>query len=405
MSHRRLRPLIAASLLVLIVPAAASAAPAGDVSIRVEGSTATLAGPAVVRTVDGAFTKAAAAGPPATCSSTSIGGALETLTAGGWNGTNGSVGMSLETILGETHLFTSDAYWNLYVNDAPASMGICTQELSPGDRVLVAPSCTGADTPTCFSGDPLELAGPATAPPGARVTLHADEYTVTFGSAPDFINTTTPAPSAGATITGAGQTVTTDAAGNATVTLAASAGPQGFTVTKGDRVRGTAVVCATTGADGACAPVQAQAGGRPAATCATNGHDGKCGTADKTPPYARIAAISNGQRFAKGRGPRALRGTVATEPAGLKSLRLRLTRNDDGRCSAYDGTKERFVRTKRCAASAGRTFAIGTAQDFSYLLPRRLGAGRYVLDVFAVDGAGNRGQLTRGQSRVVFHVR
>ena len=60
-SHRRLRPLIAASLLVLIVPAAASAAPAGDVSIRVEGSTATLAGPAVVRTVDGAFTKAAAA--------------------------------------------------------------------------------------------------------------------------------------------------------------------------------------------------------------------------------------------------------------------------------------------------------------------------------------------------------
>ena len=50
--------------------------------------------------------------------------------------------------------------------------------------------------------------------------------------------------------------------------------------------------------------------------------------------------------------------------------------------------------------SQRRTFAIGTAQDFSYLLPRRLGAGRYVLDVFAVDGAGNRGQLTRGQSRV-----
>ena len=263
MSHRRLRPLIAASLLVLIVPAAASAAPAGDVSIRVEGSTSTLAGPAVVRTVDGAFTKVATAGPPATCSSTSIGGALETLTAGGWNGTNGSVGMSLETILGETHLFASDAYWNLYVNDAPASMGICTQELSPGDRVLVAPSCTGADTPTCFSGDPLELAGPATAPPGARVTLHADEYTVTFGSAPDFINTTTPVPSAGATITGAGQTVTTDAAGNATVTLAASAGPQGFTVTKGDRVRGTAVVCATTGADGACAPRPGPGGRRP----------------------------------------------------------------------------------------------------------------------------------------------
>ena len=72
MSHRRLRPLIAASLLTLIIPAAASAEPAGDVSIRVEGSTATLAGPAVVRTVDGAFTKAASAGAPVTCSSTSV---------------------------------------------------------------------------------------------------------------------------------------------------------------------------------------------------------------------------------------------------------------------------------------------------------------------------------------------
>ncbi len=404
-SRRLLRPLIAASLFSLIVPVVASAAPAGDVSIRVEGSSATLAGPAVVRTVDGAFTKVAASGPPASCPSTSIGGALETLTTGGWNGSNGSVGMSLETILGETHLFTSDAYWNLFVNDAPASMGICTQQVSPGDRVLIAPSCTGADTPTCFSGDPLELAGPATAPPGSGVTLHADEYTVTFGTAPDFINTTAPTPSAGATVTGAGQTVATDAAGNAAVTLAATAGPQVFTVTKGDRVRGTAVVCATTGSDGACGPRQVQAGVGPSATCATNGHDGKCGTADRTPPYARISTIRNGQRFGKGHGPRALTGSVAVEPAGLRSLRLRLTRSDHGRCSTYDATKERFVRTKRCSAAAGRTFAIGTAQEFSYLLPRRLGRGRYVLDVFAVDGAGNRGTLTRGQSRVVFHVR
>src|SRR3954466_7370052 len=67
-SHRRLRPLIAASLLVLILPAAAPAPPAGDVSIRVEGSTSTLAGPAVVRTVDGAFTKGAPPGPPPTSS-------------------------------------------------------------------------------------------------------------------------------------------------------------------------------------------------------------------------------------------------------------------------------------------------------------------------------------------------
>src|SRR6185436_13416009 len=54
-SRRISRPLLAAWLLSLIIPVAAQAAPAGDVSIRVEGATATLAGPAVVRTTDGAF--------------------------------------------------------------------------------------------------------------------------------------------------------------------------------------------------------------------------------------------------------------------------------------------------------------------------------------------------------------
>jgi hypothetical protein len=399
-SRRSQRPLIAASLFItFLLPAAAAAAPAGDVSIRVEGSSATLAGPAVVRTVDGTFTKVAASGPPATCSSTAIGGALETLTAGNWNGTNGAFGLSVETILGETHLFNSDAYWSLYVNDVPASSGICQQELAPGDRVLIAPVCTGADTPTCFSGGPLELSGPATAAPGATVALHADEYTISA----DFTSSTS-APSAGAAITGAGNAATTDAAGNATVTLAATAGPQVFTVTKGDRIRGTAVVCATTGSDGACGLTNPRAGTGPSAQCATNGHDGKCGTIDRTPPFAHIAGIGNGQRFARGRGPRTLRGTVATEPAGLRSVRLRLTRNDDGRCSYFDATRERFVRTRRCSAKAGRSFALGTAPDFSYLLPERLGTGRYVFDVFVVDAVGNRGILTRGQSRVVFHV-
>jgi hypothetical protein len=399
-SRRIPKPFIAASLLIsLLLPTAAVAAPAGDVSIRVEGSAATLAGPTVVRTVDGTFTKVATSGPPATCSSTAIGGALEQVTGGSWNGANGSFGLSVDTILGETHLFTSDAYWSLYVNDVPASSGVCQQELAPGDRVLIAAVCSAADTPTCFSGGPLELVGPATAAPGATVALHADEYTISA----DFTSSTS-APSAGASITGPGTAVTTDAAGNATVTLAATPGPQAFRVTKGDRIRGTAVICATTGSDGACGPASAQAGTGPTAQCATNGHDGKCGTTDRTPPYAHIAGIANGQHFARSRGPRTLQGTVATEPAGLRSVRLRLTRNDHGRCSFFDATRERFVRTRRCSAKAGRSFALGTSPDFSYLLPERLGAGRYVFDVFVVDAVGNRGILTRGQSRVVFHV-
>jgi hypothetical protein len=400
-SRRPWRPFAAVVLLALAVPVAASAAPAGDVSIRVEGAAATLAGPATVRTTDGTFLKEATSGGPATCSSTSIGGALQTLTGGAWSGANGSFGLSLDTILGETHLFSSDAFWNLYVNDVPASNGICAQELAPGDRVLIAASCTGADTPTCLSGDPLELGGPATAAPGATVTLHADEWTVTLGSAPDYVNTSAAAPSAGATVSGAGQTVTTDAAGNATVRLASSTGSQAFAVTKGDRIRGTFVVCATSGSDGACGPAPVTAEAR----CATNGHDGKCGTRDTTPPYARLTGVRNGATYARGRGPRTLAGTIADGPKGLASVRLRITRNDRGRCSTYDAARERWVTTKRCAASAGRSFAVGTSPSFSYLLPARLGRGRYVLDVLAVDAGGNRGPLARGTSRAVFRVR
>ena len=43
--------------------------------------------------------------------------------------------------------------------------------------------------------------------------------------------------------------------------------------------------------------------------------------------------------------------------------------------------------------------------NWSYLLPSRLPAGRYVLDVKAVDRAGNsQGRFVRGRSRVVFAV-
>src|SRR5690348_4955501 len=104
----------------------------GAVSRRISRSLLAALLLSLLVTADGAFTKIATSGPPAACSGTSVGGALETLTAGAWGGANGSVGLSLDTILGETHLFTSGAYWNLLVNDVPASMGICTQELSPG---------------------------------------------------------------------------------------------------------------------------------------------------------------------------------------------------------------------------------------------------------------------------------
>ena len=152
------------------------------------------------------------------------------------------------------------------------------------------------------------------------------------------------------------------------------------------------------------------------------GDDGTCGTtkpgatpapgptttaptpvpaADRTAPKAHLAKLANGAKFAAGKGPRALAGTVDADPSGIVAVKLRLTRRSGGRCAYYSGRKEAFRSTK-----CGRAFffKIGDDADWSYLLPQRLTKGRYVLDVVAIDRAGNRDTLERGRSRVVFTV-
>jgi hypothetical protein len=54
----------------------------------------------------------------------------------------------------------------------------------------------------------------------------------------------------------------------------------------------------------------------------------------------------------------------------------------------------------------GRWFAVGDRAQWSYLLPARLGRGRWVLDVEVTDRTGRRDTtLQRGRNRVVFFVR
>jgi len=183
----------------------------------------------------------------------------------------------------------------------------------------------------------------------------------------------------------AGQT--TGADGTVKVVLAAS-GPQSFKASKAGTVRSNRVT-----------------------VCATNGLDGVCGPRDRTPPVAGIRGIREGQRFARNKGPRRLRVHVDPDPSGLRAVKLRLTRNDHGRCSYFSGGSERFrrnrlIRGKRCGAERGYWFDVGAEFDINYLLPRRLSRGRYVLDVTAIDNANNRDtERQRGRNRVVFHVR
>ena len=48
----------------------------------------------------------------------------------------------------------------------------------------------------------------------------------------------------------------------------------------------------------------------------------------------------------------------------------------------------------------GRWFSAGDRQDWSYLLPKRLGRGRYRLEAYGIDGVLNRGPIKRIGFRV-----
>jgi nitrogen fixation protein FixH len=105
-------------------------------------------------------------------------------------------------------------------------------------------------------------------------------------------------------------------------------------------------------------------------------------------------------------GVRASSGAaLQPDPSGIRRVKLRLTRNAGGRCSAYSNRRERFV-TRPCGARHGWYFTVATRSDWRYLLPARLPRGRYVLDVKATDGAFNVDRTRRrGENRVVFRVR
>jgi hypothetical protein len=143
----------------------------------------------------------------------------------------------------------------------------------------------------------------------------------------------------------------------------------------------------------------------PPAPCVHNGDDGLCGTPDHKFTYGFIKSIREHQHFAKRHGPRELQGTSDPDPSGIKDVQLRLTRNDHGHCSTFSGARLRFVAMKRCGARRGTWFSIGSKADWTYLLPKALGRGRYVLDLKTTDGAGNADdQLARTRNRVVFFV-
>jgi hypothetical protein len=337
-----------------LVVAAALAAPAyagPTVTVRVEGDAATLLERTQVTLPDSG--NDLCGGKPGT-----VAQALDIATQGNWDRQPFA-----STILGETHAFGPESdYWALW-NGAGGDyvyslVGVCDRVMAPGEEALFLVDRTPAPT-FASTGFPLGLRGvPAAVQAGTQVTVTVVRFSLDG----------TASPAGGATVAGGGATATTDAAGHATLSFPTP---------------GPAVVKAS-------APGLVVSAAEHLTVSATPVGPGTGGTAvagkDVTAPTATLAGLK--KTYARGRGPRELRGTVSADPSGIKSVRLAVTRRAHGRCWAFAGDRERFVR-HRCGG--WKSFRIGDRVDWSYLLPHRLGTGRYTIRVIAIDKAGNDG--------------
>jgi hypothetical protein len=372
----KLRSLAGLAAAMSLIPAPAVAAPV-TVDLRIEGPTNTLfegqvttdvrpfrfTGDPAEHTCDGT---AAIGGPspvPVPTRGAAVAEAAERTPfaiAGTWHP---QFGASFTSIAGESVAFDpgSNRFLVEYENGQSAQLGACADGIQPGDDVLFAYG-TGSEPL-------LELSGPATARTGQTITVRVTDAR-------------NGAPVAGVAVGGA----QTGADGSATIGPLGSSGEHEFKAIKAGAIRSNRLRVQVSAAGGVTTPPGLLPGS----------------TADTVAPLARIAGIRDGRRFSRRRAPRELRGTVADDPSGLRAVKLRLTRRLGSACWYFSGSRERF-RRRRCGTN--HAFKVGEEASWSYLLPARLPRGRYVLEVYAIDRAGNRDVAERGRNRVVFSVR
>jgi len=426
--------LIAGSALAAL-PTVASAGTPATVPVRVIG----LSGNVLLNTsVTTNTTPVDKDGNPAdTCTGTSALGALNDATQGNWVGAwdGSSLGYEVDGIEGLTFPSFSnspDAYWAEWIGQqgtgtTPDQLvsgdGGCADELGPqpsgeaisvANEVLFFAQCdaTGPDCPNgATSPDPLAFTAPSVAQVGTPIAVEVTKY----DNANSFIDNPSPAasPASGATVSAGPVSAQTNAQGAATLTFSTTgtftlqASGAGFVPAQ------TQTICVHNGNDGNCGTTAPPTVTTPTTNTATSTTTsttstavaGVVGTSVKAGPAvaAYAASVLNSHVYATGKGPRTLAGHVTTTGT-LKEVRLRLTRNDDGVCSYYDGTTERFHKSK-CGVDHGVFFDVGASATFTYLLPSRLGPGRYVFDIEAVDAAGQVSALYHGTSRIVFYVK
>ncbi len=399
LTSRRSSSILGVALLSLLAAGAPAATPAlagapATVTVRVLGPAPGYAALTPLTQVTTTIAQVTQGG--GSCSGTSAAGALELATKGEWEGVWSSEYGDYEVVSIDklSYPFAAGApYWNFWLNNRYEEVGVCHAELEAGDQVLFFPECYSAEECPSTSSV-LGIEAPATAEAGKPFTVTVDSYNAKGERS----------PLAGAAVGDGETSAETNAGGQAQLTFSRGGT---YTLRATDEaagaappVPGEALVCAHEGEDGTCGTTaSSRSSGIPLTLPITNVSQGPA-----TGPYALVAAatgVTEGHRYTRRGAPRVLSGKVIAH-AAVTSISLRLRRAYRGRCWAYSGASERFVRA-RCGA--GRFFQIASGGDsFSYLLPSRLPPGRYVLDLQATDASGNRTALARGSSRIVFYV-
>jgi hypothetical protein len=204
MNHRKVLALAAATVAAALAPSAAAlAAGAPKVTVRIEGKTRTLLGTKLVQTHTGSITKGGA--PKGACPATSAAGALDVATHHSWGAKFDTSfnDYELTSVLGETWSFTSPNFWSEWINNRFASTGICGSKLHAGDRVLFA-AIPSKGAPE----EPLGLSGPAKPKFGHQFELKVVAFTAN-GVAK---------PLAGAHVHGSGVDATSNSSGIVRIT-------------------------------------------------------------------------------------------------------------------------------------------------------------------------------------------
>jgi hypothetical protein len=165
-----------AAVVVALALSASALGARTSVTVRVEGVKRTLLPSTIAHAESGSITKDGT--PAGACPGSSAAGYFDSATHHRWNGTYSSgLGIAIINVLGETHKFTSPAYWSVWVNNRFATTGLCDLKLKPGDQLLLAPA------PVKGSTHPIILTAPAHAKVGTPFAVKASYFKKAKGAA------------------------------------------------------------------------------------------------------------------------------------------------------------------------------------------------------------------------------